>query len=48
MGKLTNKGKPKCSRSFTHEYDIKTSNCEKTRVQMQDIGCAFEIKRPAT
>ena len=27
---------------------IKTSNQEERRVQMQDNGNAFEIKRPAT
>ena len=35
-------------KSSAHKYDIKTSNCGKRRAQMQDIGNAFEIKRPAT
>ena len=32
----------------THNCDIKTSNHEKRRVQMQVIGNTLEIKRPAT
>ena len=48
MGKLTGKGKDKGMKSYTKKFDIKTSNHEKRRVQMQDIGKAFEIKRPAT
>ena len=35
-------------KSLTDKYDVKTSNHEKRRVQMQDIGNAFEIKSPAT
>ena len=34
-------------KSFIHKYDIKTSNCEKRGIQMQDTGNAFEIKRLA-
>ena len=30
-----------------HKYDIKTSNHEK-RVQVQEVGNIFDIKRPAT
>ena len=35
-------------KSSTHKYDIKTSNLERRRVQMQDILNGFEIKRSAT
>ena len=38
----------KVRKSSAHKCDIKTSNCEKTRAQRQDIGNAFEIRRPAT
>ena len=31
-----------------HIYDIRTSNYEKMRAQLQEIGNAFEIKRQAT
>ena len=34
--------------SSEQKYDIKTSNCEKRRAQVQDNGSAFGIKRPAT
>ena len=44
MEKLSGKGK----KSSTHKYDIKISSHEKRRVQTQDIGNAFEIKRSAT
>ena len=37
----------KCRKSSTHKYDIKTRNCENRRVQMQETGIEFEIKRPA-
>ena len=33
-------------KSSTHKYDNKTSNCEKRKVQIQDSGNAFAIKRP--
>ena len=49
MGKLTGKGKHTVKEGHhPHKRDIKTINREKRRVQMQDIGNAFEIKRPAT
>ena len=49
MEKLTSKGKHTVKvGNHPHKYDIKTSNCEKRRAQMQGIGNAFEIKRPAT
>ena len=35
-------------KSSACKYHIKTSNCEKRRAKMQDIGIAFEIKKPAT
>ena len=48
MKKLTSKGKQsKDMKSSPHRYDIETSDHEK-RVQMQDIGNTFEIKRQAT
>ena len=45
MGKPTAKRKKKNSKSrksSTYKYDIKASNCEKKRVQMQNIGGTFE------
>ena len=50
IGKLNGKGEHtvKVGNHPHHKYDIKTRNCEKRRAQMQDIGNAFEIKRPAT
>ena len=33
---------------YTHKYNLKTSNCDKRRVQMQDIGNTLEIKRSMT
>ena len=38
----------KCRKSSIHKYDIKTRNCENRRVQMQEMGIAFGIKRSAT
>ena len=35
-------------KSSTQKYDIKTSNCEKRKVQMQDAKDAFAIKRLVT
>ena len=35
-------------KSSPHKYDIKTSNHEKRKVQMQHTGSEFEIKGPAT
>ena len=35
-------------KSAADKYDIKTSNVEKGRRQMQNIGSALEIKRAAT
>ena len=43
MGRHNNKGK-----YTTHKYGIKSSNYEKMRVQMQEMGNACEIKRAAT
>ena len=34
--------------SSIHEYDTKTRNHVRKRVQMQEMGTAFEMKRPAT
>ena len=34
-------------KSYTHKYDIKSSNHERGEYK-QNIGNAFEIKRPAT
>ena len=48
MEKLTGKGKHKGRKSYTHKYDIKPRSRGKRRIQMQDIGNAFEIKRPGT
>ena len=44
----SDKGKHKDSKPPSDKCNIKTSNNEKRRVQMQDIGNAFEIKKPAT
>ena len=47
MEKLTGKGKhTKDRKSSKHKYNIKINIVR--RVQMQDIGNTFEIKRPAT
>ena len=47
MEKLTGKGKhTKGRKSPKHEYNSKTKIV--SRVQMQDIGKTFEIKRQAT
>ena len=49
MGKLTGKGKHTVKLgNHPHTNNIKTSNYEKMRVQMQNIRNAFEIKRSAT
>ena len=46
MVKLTSKGKHTVNRKLsTLKHDIRDSNHEKRRVQMHDIGNAFEIKR---
>ena len=42
MGKLTHKGKHTVKVGSHPHTNIKTSDCEKRRVQMQDIGNAFE------
>ena len=49
MEKLTGKGKHTLKvGNRLHTNDIRASNGEKRRAQMQDIGNVFEIKRPAT
>ena len=50
MGKFISKGKHtvKVGNHSQKKNDIKTSNHENRRAQMQDIGNTFEIKRPAT
>ena len=49
MEKLTSKGKHKVKVGYhPHTNIISTSNHKKTRVKMQDIGNAFEIKRPSS
>ena len=35
-------------KSSIHEYDMKTRNHVRRRVQTQEMGTAFEMKRPAT
>ena len=44
MGQLTSKSKHKGRKSSTHKS--KVANVR--RIQMKDIGNAFEIKRPGT
>ena len=53
MDTLTRKGKhtqahTKGRKLSIHKYDIKTSNHEKRRIEIQGMGTALEIKRPAT
>lgn len=49
MGNLIGKRDfPKHRKSSIYKYDIKTSNFEKRRIQMQDTGDELEIKGSAT
>ena len=48
MRKLTGQGKDTVKRSQPHTYDIKTSNYDKRRVQMEERRTEFEIKRPSS
>ena len=49
MRKFTGKGRHcKGRKSSSHNYDIKTSSHERRKVQMQDSGDAFAIKRLET
>ena len=50
MEELTSKSKHKVKvgNHLITNMISKLANCEKRRAQMQDIGNAFEIKRPAS
>ena len=47
MGKLTHKGK-RTAKVGNHPHTNISKPATVRRVQMQDIGNAFEMKRPAT
>ena len=46
MGNPTDKGKHTVNVGNQPHNEIKSSNFQKRRVQMQDIGSTFEIKCP--